>query len=128
MLWVYAGVDIVRCDRRARMDLPADVIDVTKTTVSNLAETLLTIYTHQTVGRSVYLGFIDPLTMLSQQDEARLRKVFREFQVYMVVSNPFILPFSWKNGLASLVVVGQHNVETSSFIDKCSSPHVSNSV
>jgi hypothetical protein len=66
--------------------------------------------------------------MFSQQDEARLRKVFREFQVYMVVSNPFILPFSWKNGLVSLVVVGQHNAETSPSIDKRSASHISDQV
>ena len=128
MLWVYAGIDLVRCDRRARLELPTDTIDVAKTTVSNLSETLLTIYTHQARGSSIYLGFIDPLTMFSQQDEARLRKVFREFQVYMVVSNPFILPFSWKNGLVSLVVVGQHNAETSPSIDKRSASHISDQV
>jgi hypothetical protein len=27
--------------------------------------------------------------------------------VYVVVSNPFILPLSWKNGIEKLVVVGE---------------------
>lgn len=126
MLWVYAGADLIRCDQRARMDLPVNTIDVSKTT--NIAETLLTIYAHQTPGSIIYLGYIEPILMLTPQDEARLRKVFREFEVVIVVSNPFILPFSWKNGMKTLVVVGQHNVETSSPLDNGSSPHVPNKV
>ena len=126
MLHVYAGKDMVVCDRRARKDLPAGALDVSKTNSLNLVETLLTIFRHQPPGRSVYIGFLDPLLMLSQQDEVRCRKVFRMFHVYVVVSNPFILPFSWKNGLNTLVVVGQYiqNAETPSPIDNGGSPHI----
>ena len=90
MLWVYAGADLIRCDQRARMDLPVNTIDVSKTT--NIAETLLTIYAHQTPGSIIYLGYIEPILM------------------------------------KTLVVVGQHNVETSSPVDNGSSPHVPNQV
>jgi hypothetical protein len=128
MLWVYAGLNIPACDARARQDLPADCIDVSKTPTSTLVDVLLTIYSHQTKGRSIYLGFLDPLLMLSQPDEARCRRVFREFQVYMVVSNPFILPIAWKNGLHSLRILGQQNVETAPPVDDRGAPHVSDEV
>ena len=111
MLWVYAGLDILQCDRRARRDLPADAIDLSKVSSSNFTEALLTVCSHHAHGKSIYAGFIDPLLMLSPQDEARCRRVFRAFDVYLVCSNPLILPFSWKNGLKSLVVIGQHTPE-----------------
>jgi hypothetical protein len=127
MLYVYAGMDMVACDTRARKDLPAGALDISKTPASNLVDALLTIFGHQPTGRSVYIGFIDPILMLSQQDEVRCRKVFRAFDVYMVVSNPFILPFSWKNGLKRLVVIGQHttDAETPPLVDNGGSAHVS---
>ena len=63
MLWVYAGFDLLECDRLARESLPAGYIDVSKTRVSDLSETLMTIYSHHP-GASVYLGFVDPILML----------------------------------------------------------------
>ena len=128
MLWVYAGLNIPACDARARQDLPKDCIDVSKTPSSSLVEVLLTIYSHQPKGHSIYLGFLDPILMLSQQDEARCRRVFREFQVYMLVSNPFILPFAWKNGLQSLRIIGQQNVESTPPLDNRSPAHVPHEV
>jgi hypothetical protein len=128
MLYVYAGMDMVACDTRARKDLPAGALDISKTPASNLVDALLTIFGHQALGRSVYIGFIDPILMLSQQDEVRCRKVFRAFDIYMVVSNPFILPFSWKNGLKSLVVVGQQDVETAPLVDNGGSAHIPSEV
>lgn len=130
MLYVYAGMDVVACDTRARKDLPVGTLDISKTPALNLVDALLTIFGHQPSGRSVYIGFIDPLLMLSQQDEVRCRKVFRAFDIYMVVSNPFILPFSWKNGLKSLVVVGQHtkDAEVASPLHDGGSAHVPHKV
>lgn len=127
MLHVYAGLDVLACDRRVRRDLPHDSFDLSKTSSSNFAEALLTIYSHHTPGKSIYIGFMDPLLMLSPQDEARCRRVFRAFDIYMVCSNPMILPFSWKNGLKSLVLVGQHterNVETAPPVNDGSSAHI----
>lgn len=130
MLHVYAGMDMIACDTRARKDLPSDALDISKTPTSNLADALLTIFGHHAPGRSIYIGFLDPIIMLSQQDEVRCRKVFRAFQVYMVTSNPFILPFSWKNGLKSLVLVGQHtkDAETPPPVHDGRSAHVSSQV
>jgi hypothetical protein len=125
MLWVYAGLDVLACDRRARKDLPADAIDLSKISSANFADSLLTVFSHHAHGKSIYVGFIDPLLMLSPQDEARCRRVFRAFDVYLVCSNPLILPFSWKNGLKSLVLIGQHNVETPPPIHDSRSAHVS---
>ena len=127
MLHVYAGMDMIACDTRARKDLPSDALDISKTPTSNLVDALLTIFLHQPSGRSVYIGFLDPILMLSQQDEVRCRKVFRAFEIYMVTSNPFILPFSWKNGLKILVVIGQHtkDAETAPPLDDGRSPHIS---
>ena len=128
MLWVYAGLNIRTCDARARQDLPTDCIDLSKTSSANLVEVLLTIFSHQTKGRSIYLGFLDPLLMLTQQDEARCRRVFRAFEVYMVVSNPFILPLAWKNGLHSLRIIGQQDVEAPPPVDNRGPAHVSDEV
>ena len=130
MLHVYAGTDLVACDVRARKDLPPDVLDISKTPTPNLVDALLTIFGHQTPGRSIYIGFLDPIFMLPQQDEVRCRKVFRAVEVYMVTSNPFILPFSWKNGLKTLVVIGQHieDVETPPPIHNRGSAYVSSKI
>jgi hypothetical protein len=128
MLYVYAGLDVLACDRRARRDLPSNAIDLSKVSSSDFAEALLTIHSHHAPGGSIYVGFIDPLLMLPPQDEARCRRVFRAFDIYLVCSNPMILPFSWKNGLKSLVLVGQHtepkNAETPPPVDNSGSPHV----
>ena len=126
MLHVYAGTDLVACDGYARKVLPTDTLDISKTPTPNLVDALLTIFRHQTPGRSIYIGFLDPILMLSQQDEVRCRKVFRVFEVYMVTSNPFILPFSWKNGLKTLLILGKHieDVESSTPIHDGSSAHV----
>ena len=125
MLWVYAGFDLLECDRLARESLPAGYIDVSKTRVSDLSETLMTIYSHHP-GASVYLGFVDPILMLSSPHEAACRKVFRACTVAFVCSNPLLLPFSWKNGTAKLVVVGsqKNNARDSPVVHNGSSPLV----
>jgi hypothetical protein len=101
MLWVYAGLDLAACDRLARSSLPSGYIDVSKTRTAELAETMTTIYTHHP-GCSMYLGFLDPLQMLSPPHEAACRRVFRECTVAFTTSNPFLLPYAWKNGTAKL--------------------------
>jgi hypothetical protein len=113
MLWVYAGLDLAACDRLARSSLPSGYIDVSKTRTAELAETMTTIYTHHP-GCSMYLGFLDPLQMLSPPHEAACRRVFRECTVAFATSNPFLLPYAWKNGTAKVVVVGSKNKEDAS--------------
>lgn len=105
MLWVYAGLDLVDCDTQARASLPEGYLDVSKTRASDLAETMNTIYSHHP-GSAIYLGFVDPLFMLTPSHEASCRRVFRGCTVALVCSNPLLLPYSWKNGTSKLVVVG----------------------
>jgi len=108
MLWVYAGLDLVECDRIARAALPAGYIDVSKTRATDLSETMMTIYSHHP-GSAMYLGFVDPILMLTPPHEAACRRVFRGCTVGLVTSNPLLLPYSWKNGTSKLVVVGSKN-------------------
>ena len=127
MLLVYAGLDLIECDRRARLDIPSDCIDMSKTSVTSIASGLRTICQHHSPGKSVYIGFLDPLIMLSPPDEVLCRQAFRTMDVYIVVSNPFILPFSWKNGTSKLIIIGEHeeDAEDTKVIDDGRSAHVS---
>jgi len=51
--------------------------------------------------------------------------------VYVVVSNPFVLPFSWKNGISKLVLVGrqegdeEYYAQDTKVIDNGGATHVS---
>jgi hypothetical protein len=108
MLWVWAGLDLVECDKLARAALPPGYIDVSKTRACDLADTMMTIYSHHP-GLAIYLGFVDPLLMLTPPHEAACRKVFRGCTVALTTSNPLLLPYSWKNGTAKMVVVGSKN-------------------
>lgn len=124
MLWVYAGLNLIDCDHLARDRLPSGYIDLSKTRASELSETLVTVYSHHP-GSSIYLGFIDPLQMMTPPHEAACRKVFRDCQVALVTSNPLLLPYSWKNGTANLVVVGetkQEDARNSQTLDNGGSP------
>jgi hypothetical protein len=113
MLWVYAGLDLVDCDTQARVSLPEGYIDVSKTRGSEITETMATIYSHHP-GSAIYLGFVDPLFMLTPPHEASCRRVFRGCTVALVCSNPLLLPYSWKNGTSKLVVVGSKTKTDSS--------------
>lgn len=123
MLWVWAGLDLVECDRIARAALPAGYIDVSKTRACDIADTMMTIYSHHP-GLAIYLGFVDPLLMLTPSHEAACRRVFRGCTVAFVCSNPLLLPYSWKNGTSKLVVVGSKNKNASitETVNHCGSP------
>jgi len=115
MLWVYAGLNLVECDRLARLDLPKGYTDLSKTPASNLVCELETVQSHFP-GAFVYVGYVDPILMLTPQHDTRCRKAFRECTVSLVVSNPLLLPYSWKNGTDRLTAVGS----TSKDKDACS--------
>lgn len=123
MLWVYAGLNLAECDALARTALPTGYIDISKTRVDELSVTLQTIYSHHP-GASIYIGFLDPLLMLTAPQEAACRKVFRACTVAFVTSNPFIMPYSWKNGTERLVVVGskKQDARLSPIVNNCRSP------
>lgn len=101
MLNIYT--DIENCVK----ELPKDYIDLSKVTSMELVNKLETIYNHHK-DVDIYLGFLDPILMLTSQMEVRIRKVFRKFEIFMIVGNPFILPFSWKNGMRKLVIRQWH--------------------
>lgn len=84
-------------------DTPFDFIDLSNVPTNKLADKMDTIYDHYTSG-NIYIGFLEPILMLTPQEEVRMRKVFRKFEVFVIVGNPFILPFSWKNGIRKLVM------------------------
>ena len=128
MLWVYAGLNLVECDRLARLDLPKGYTDLSKTISSDLVREVETVQSHFP-GAFIYLGYVDPLLMLNPQHDTRCRKVFRACTVSVVVSNPFLLPYSWKNGTDRLTVVGENNTNinasTPETLNNGRSPHVS---
>jgi hypothetical protein len=130
MLFVYAGLNLRLCDQRAREALPTEgTIDMSRLAVGALADALATVCQHRrSETTTVYMGFVDPILMLTPPDEARCRRAFRTLNVYLVVSNPFILPFSWKNGLGGLVVVEEHRdaQDTQTLNDGCAA-HLSGS-
>ena len=118
MLNIYSSV------RTCIEDLPKDYIDLSKVMSSELCAKLETIYDHHK-SANVYIGFLGPILMLTQQEEVRIRKVFRKFEVYLIVGNPFILPFSWKNGIRKLVLGKEYkNVENPDTFHHCGSAHV----
>jgi len=126
MLWVYAGLNLVECDRLARTDLPKGYTDLSKTPMTDLVRELETVRSHFP-GAFVYLGYLDPLLMMNSQHDTRCRNAFRGCTVSVVVSNPLLLPYSWKNGTDRLTVVGDTkdaNVSTPSAVNDSGSPHV----
>lgn len=117
-------LNIYTCIQYCLRELPPDTIDLSKVMSSELCDKLDTIYSHHKSG-NVYIGFLEPLLMLTPQEEVRVRKIFRRFEVFMIVANPFILPFSWKNGIRRLVV-GRHyqNVDNPETFHYGSTTHV----
>ncbi|NDG29809.1 hypothetical protein EB118_06905 [bacterium] len=97
MLNIYSDV------RSCLKDLPKNYFDLSKTMSNELCEKLETICEHHKSG-FIYIGFLEPLLMLFPQEEARIRPVFRKFEIFMIVGDPCILPFSWKNGIRKLVI------------------------
>jgi hypothetical protein len=127
MLWVYAGLNLVECDRLARADLPKGYTDLSKTPMTDLVRELETVRSHFP-GAFVYLGYLDPLLMMNSQHDTRCRNAFRGCTVSVVVSNPLLLPYSWKNGTDRLTVVGEaskdKDARTPQTLDNRSSPHL----
>lgn len=97
MLHVYCSIE------ECKKALPKNSIDLSKISCEDLCTQLDAIYTHHP-SANIYLGFLEPIYMLSPQEETRIRKCIRKFQIYIVVGNPFILPFSWKNGIETLTL------------------------
>jgi len=101
-------------------EIPKNCIDLSKHMSSELVDKLETIYAHHS-DATIYLGFLDPLFMLSPQEETRMRKAIRKFRVLIAVRNPFTLPFSWKNGISKLFLLDDKNAENTQALNDGSS-------
>ena len=123
MLWVYSGLNLVDAFKLAKKELPPDAIDLSKVESGNLA-TSVHDYCNHHVGGHIFLGFVDPVLMLHPTEETRLRRGFTQCTMSIVVSNPLLLPLSWKNGTSYLRVIEGANVESTSLIHNGSVAHV----
>ncbi len=122
MLWIYAGIDILKAFKLAQSELPTVYIDLSKVTSEELSKSIRDVYDHHASGH-IFLGYLDPLLMLHPTEETKLRKGFEKFDVSIIVSNPLILPLSWKNGTSRLrVIEGSHHARHSKTIDDGGTP------
>jgi hypothetical protein len=129
MLWVYASVDLLSAHKKALEDLPSGYVDLRKLSSDTLSSAVRDFCDHHRTGH-IYLGFLDPLLMLHPIQETLLRRGFQHCTVSVVVSNPYLLPFSWKNGIEKLVVVSSTNANThdTKALNDGGSPHLQNEV
>lgn len=130
MLWIYAGIDLLRATKEAISELPARHIDISKVSLEDIPKSVQDVYDHHLTGH-IYLGYLDPLLMLHPTDEAKIRKGFEKFDMSIVVSNPMILPVSWKNGTSRLRVIEgpfNHDVNRTKTLNDGSTPHVQHEV
>ena len=104
MLWIYAGIDLTSSVKLALEELPTGFIDLSKVTVEDLPKAVKDFCDHHLTGH-IYLGFLDPLLMLHPTAEAQMRRGFEKCDMTIVVSNPLILPLSWKNGTRRLRII-----------------------
>ena len=98
---VYASLDVLKAVQAVR-DKERDFIDLSKVSSDQLAEQVETIRTHQTEPKTVFIGYIDPLYMLSPYHETILRRGLTDCRIVFVCSDPTALSFCWKNGITEL--------------------------
>ena len=103
-LIVYASLDIPKAVQMVQ-EKETGFIDLSKIPSSELAEQTETIRTHQKEQTSIYLGFLDPLFMLTPYHETILRRSIQSCRVVLVCSDPTALSFFWKNGIEELHLV-----------------------
>jgi len=104
MLWVYASLDLQSALKKALEDLPESHINLSKVRSSELATAIQDVCDHHAAAH-IFLGYLDPLLMVHPMDEARMRRGFAKCTISVVVSNPFLLPLSWKNGTGKLYIL-----------------------
>ena len=102
-LIVYASQDVIKADGEARKE-PIDV-DLSSISSSDIAERVETIRTHQRIHTKIYIGFLDPLFMISPYHETILRRGIGDCTVIVTTSDPTALSLFWKNGTTHLHIV-----------------------
>lgn len=103
MFHVWISLDLRKADDDIRAKYGKDWIDLSGVPSEDLAEQAETLLSHKTEV-PIYLGFLEPLHMLSPYHETRLRPLFRNRTVIVLCSNPSSLTFAWKNGIDSLTI------------------------
>lgn len=103
-LIVYASLDIPKAVQKVQ-EQETGYIDLSKLPSSDLAEQTETIRKHQKEKTSIYLGFLDPLFMMTPYHETILRRSIQSCRVVLVCSDPTALSFCWKNGIEELHLV-----------------------
>lgn len=104
-LTVYASLDLPKADLEARSSLPKDCIDLSKLHSKEVADQSEIVRKHQKSPTTIYLGYIDPIYMLSPYHETILRRSIVDCNVVIVVSDPTALSLYWKNGIDNLHIV-----------------------
>jgi hypothetical protein len=104
MLWVYSGLDVLKTSQVAKEELPPNFIDLSKVPSENLVKAVTDYCNHHSTGH-MYIGYLEPLLMLHPMEETLLRRGFTQCDMSVVVSNPYLLPLSWKNGTSHLRVI-----------------------
>jgi hypothetical protein len=103
-LIVVASTDLIRADAFVRAS-ESQFIDFANLVPSKLAEQAEQVRLHQTSMTTLYLGFLDPVWMLTPHHETILRRAIRACRVVLVTSDPGTLSLFWKNGLTHLHIL-----------------------
>ena len=78
-------------------------IDLSKVSTNLLVSEVESILNHHKEC-CVFLGYLEPGWMLDPTHQTRIRKLFRKFNVGLVVNFVESLPFSWKNEIHTLYI------------------------
>ena len=76
-------------------------IDLSKVSAENLADECDILIKHHNDSK-IFLGYLEPGWMLDSKHEARIRRVIRKFDTYIVCIHMDSIPFSWKNEIDTL--------------------------
>jgi hypothetical protein len=123
MLWVYAGLNLLECIKHAKEDLPKHAVDLSKVNTEHLPKAIQDFCNHHETGH-IFLGFLDPLLMLHPTEETLLRRGFTQCDMSVIVSNPCLLPLSWKNGCEKLRIYEAVNAPNTETLHDGGSPHI----
>jgi hypothetical protein len=97
MLVVHAGIPL------PRISVAKGTHDISNLRPADMLETLETICQHKSADK-VWIGFLDPLWMLTEPERIRMRDCIRKLDITMTCSNPRALPYSWKAEISELIV------------------------
>ncbi len=77
-----------------------DWIDLSSLPLDDLVPAALAVLAHQT-SAVVWFGYLEG-TMLTPQEETRLRPVLRAFPCHLVCTLPLFLPYAWKTDVETI--------------------------